>query len=171
MTEAAKSFPVIREAVASFPDREHFRSAVSALLRGVRARRPLGPGVARFARRRGGRNRERNGPLVCRAQRRDQIRRALDHRRYHRAVGRTDRSYRRSTGRSCSTITPPRTTARSSRPHSRPARRCCGCAARTPTASSRQPGSSKEPAEPICMSMAARLGPTDPVARRSRGRR
>ena len=32
MTEAAKSFPVIREAVASFPDREHFRSAVSALL-------------------------------------------------------------------------------------------------------------------------------------------
>ena len=34
MTEAAKSFPVIREAVASFPDREHFRSAVSALLAG-----------------------------------------------------------------------------------------------------------------------------------------
>lgn len=32
MTEAAKSFPVIREAVASFPDREHFRNAVSALL-------------------------------------------------------------------------------------------------------------------------------------------
>src|SRR6516162_9766274 len=32
MTEAAKSFPVIREVVASFPDREHFRSAVSALL-------------------------------------------------------------------------------------------------------------------------------------------
>jgi len=32
MTEAAKSFPVIREALASFPDREHFRSAVSALL-------------------------------------------------------------------------------------------------------------------------------------------
>jgi hypothetical protein len=32
MSEAAKSFPVIREAVASFPDREHFRSAVSALL-------------------------------------------------------------------------------------------------------------------------------------------
>jgi hypothetical protein len=32
MTEAARSFPVIREAVASFPDREHFRSAVAALL-------------------------------------------------------------------------------------------------------------------------------------------
>jgi hypothetical protein len=32
MSEAAKSFLVIREAVASFPDREHFRSAVSALL-------------------------------------------------------------------------------------------------------------------------------------------
>jgi hypothetical protein len=32
MTESAKSFPVIREAVASFPDREHFRRAVSALL-------------------------------------------------------------------------------------------------------------------------------------------
>ena len=26
------SFPVVREAVASFPDREHFRGAVSALL-------------------------------------------------------------------------------------------------------------------------------------------
>src|SRR5215813_12336190 len=34
MTEAAKSFPVVREAVASFPDREHFRKAVSALLAG-----------------------------------------------------------------------------------------------------------------------------------------
>jgi len=32
MNEAAGSFPVIREAVASFPDREHFRHAVSALL-------------------------------------------------------------------------------------------------------------------------------------------
>ena len=32
MIEAAKSFPVVREAVASFPDREHFRNAVSALL-------------------------------------------------------------------------------------------------------------------------------------------
>lgn len=32
MTEAAKSFPVIREAVATFPDREHFRGAVAALL-------------------------------------------------------------------------------------------------------------------------------------------
>ena len=32
MTEAAKSFPVVREAVASFPDREHFRNAVAALL-------------------------------------------------------------------------------------------------------------------------------------------
>ena len=31
MTEAAKSFPAIREAVASFPDREHFHNAVSAL--------------------------------------------------------------------------------------------------------------------------------------------
>jgi hypothetical protein len=34
MTEAAKSFPVIREAVASFPDRQHFRNAISALLAG-----------------------------------------------------------------------------------------------------------------------------------------
>ena len=34
MTEAAKSFPIIREAVASFPDREHFRRAVSGLLAG-----------------------------------------------------------------------------------------------------------------------------------------
>jgi hypothetical protein len=34
MTEAAKPFPIIREAVASFPDREHFRRAVSALLAG-----------------------------------------------------------------------------------------------------------------------------------------
>jgi hypothetical protein len=32
MSEAAKPFPVIREAVASFPDREHFRNAVSALV-------------------------------------------------------------------------------------------------------------------------------------------
>jgi hypothetical protein len=32
MSEAATPFPVIREAVASFPDREHFRQAVSALL-------------------------------------------------------------------------------------------------------------------------------------------
>jgi hypothetical protein len=32
MAEAAKSFPVVREAVASFPDRAHFRRAVSALL-------------------------------------------------------------------------------------------------------------------------------------------
>ena len=32
MSEVAKPFPVIREAVASFPDREHFRTAVSALL-------------------------------------------------------------------------------------------------------------------------------------------
>src|SRR5215472_6618339 len=31
MSEVAKPFPVIREAVASFPDREHFRNAVSAL--------------------------------------------------------------------------------------------------------------------------------------------
>ena len=34
MTAAAPQFPVIREAVASFPDREHFRSAVRALLAG-----------------------------------------------------------------------------------------------------------------------------------------
>jgi hypothetical protein len=34
MSEAAKSFPVIREAVASFPDLEQFRRAVSALLAG-----------------------------------------------------------------------------------------------------------------------------------------
>ena len=32
MAAAAPQFPVIREAVASFPDRAHFRSAVSALL-------------------------------------------------------------------------------------------------------------------------------------------
>ncbi len=32
MAAAAPPFPVIREAVASFPDREHFRKAVSALL-------------------------------------------------------------------------------------------------------------------------------------------
>jgi len=31
---APASFPVIREAVASFPDREHFRKAVKALLEG-----------------------------------------------------------------------------------------------------------------------------------------
>jgi hypothetical protein len=41
MSEAAKSFPVIREAVASFPDREHFRNAVSALLAGGFARDDL----------------------------------------------------------------------------------------------------------------------------------
>jgi hypothetical protein len=32
MAETSRSFPVIREAVASFPDRVHFRRAVSALL-------------------------------------------------------------------------------------------------------------------------------------------
>src|SRR5260370_19173452 len=32
MEATAPQFPVIREAVASFPDREHFRAAVSALL-------------------------------------------------------------------------------------------------------------------------------------------
>ena len=32
MTEAAPAFPVIREAVGSFPDREHFRNGVAALL-------------------------------------------------------------------------------------------------------------------------------------------
>src|SRR5437588_10770123 len=34
MAAAASQFPVIREAVASFPDRRHFRAAVSALLAG-----------------------------------------------------------------------------------------------------------------------------------------
>jgi hypothetical protein len=34
MTAAAPQFPVIREAVASFPDREHFKKAVSAILAG-----------------------------------------------------------------------------------------------------------------------------------------
>jgi hypothetical protein len=32
MAETAPAFPVIREAVGSFPDREHFRKAVAALL-------------------------------------------------------------------------------------------------------------------------------------------
>jgi hypothetical protein len=32
MSEAAKSFPIVREAVGSFPDREHFRNAVGGLL-------------------------------------------------------------------------------------------------------------------------------------------
>jgi hypothetical protein len=32
MTEASPSFPIVREAVASFPDREHFHRAVSNLL-------------------------------------------------------------------------------------------------------------------------------------------
>jgi hypothetical protein len=32
MSAATPAFPVIREAVASFPDREHFRNAVAALL-------------------------------------------------------------------------------------------------------------------------------------------
>ena len=32
MAATARSFPVVREAVASFPDRAHFRQAVSALL-------------------------------------------------------------------------------------------------------------------------------------------
>jgi hypothetical protein len=41
MSEAAKPFPVIREAVGSFPDREHFRNAVSALLAGGFARDDL----------------------------------------------------------------------------------------------------------------------------------
>ena len=34
MAATARSFPVIREAVASFPDRAHFRRAVAALLAG-----------------------------------------------------------------------------------------------------------------------------------------
>ena len=41
MSEAPSPFPVIREAVASFPDREHFRNAVSALLAGGFARDDL----------------------------------------------------------------------------------------------------------------------------------
>jgi hypothetical protein len=41
MSEAARRFPVIREAVGSFPDREHFRQAVSALLAGGFARDDL----------------------------------------------------------------------------------------------------------------------------------
>src|SRR5215472_480811 len=41
MSEAAKPFPIIREAVASFPDREHFRNAVAALLAGGFARDDL----------------------------------------------------------------------------------------------------------------------------------
>ena len=41
MSEASTPFPVIREAVASFPDREHFRNAVSALLAGGFARDDL----------------------------------------------------------------------------------------------------------------------------------
>jgi hypothetical protein len=32
MTDASPSFPIVREAVASFPDREHFHGAVSNLL-------------------------------------------------------------------------------------------------------------------------------------------
>ena len=32
MTEPASSFPIVREAVASFPDRDHFHRAVSSLL-------------------------------------------------------------------------------------------------------------------------------------------
>ena len=34
MTEPTSAFPMIREAVASFPDREHFRNAVTAVLAG-----------------------------------------------------------------------------------------------------------------------------------------
>jgi hypothetical protein len=41
MSEAPSPFPVIREAVASFPDREHFRNAVAALLAGGFARDDL----------------------------------------------------------------------------------------------------------------------------------
>jgi hypothetical protein len=32
MTESSASFPIVREAVASFPDRDHFHRAVSSLL-------------------------------------------------------------------------------------------------------------------------------------------
>ena len=41
MSEAGRPFPVVREAVASFSDREHFRHAVSALLAGGFARDDL----------------------------------------------------------------------------------------------------------------------------------
>jgi hypothetical protein len=41
MSEAPSPFPVIREAVASFPDREHFRNALAALLAGGFARDDL----------------------------------------------------------------------------------------------------------------------------------
>ena len=41
MSQSARPFPVIREAVASVPDREHFRNAVSALLAGGFARDDL----------------------------------------------------------------------------------------------------------------------------------
>ena len=41
MSQSARPFPVIREAVASFPNREHFRHAVSALLAGGFARDDL----------------------------------------------------------------------------------------------------------------------------------
>ncbi len=34
MTPATSAFPMIREAVASFPDREHFRNAIAAVLAG-----------------------------------------------------------------------------------------------------------------------------------------
>src|SRR5579862_9462857 len=34
MTATSSAFPMIREAVASFPDREHFRNAVAAVLAG-----------------------------------------------------------------------------------------------------------------------------------------
>ena len=47
MAEAPASFPVIREAVASFPDRDHFHRAVSDLLAaGFATKRSIGAGLA-----------------------------------------------------------------------------------------------------------------------------
>ena len=181
MTEAAKSFPVIREAVASFPDREHFRSAVSALLAGGFVRDDLSV-LASHDSLAVAEAETENGTGLLSAGLSDEIKyvapltvagilvlsggpialtvAAL----VGAGLG----------GAALKELFDDYTASHHSEEFeadSRPARRCCGCAARTPTASSRQPGSSKEPAEPICMSMAARLGPTDPVARRSRGRR
>ena len=93
MTEAAESFPVIREAVASFPDREHFHRAVSASAgRRVRARAisRCWPRTIRSPPRTKPQAAPKDG-LACRPQRRDQIHRAADRGRDRRAVGRADR--------------------------------------------------------------------------------
>ena len=83
------SFPVVREAVASFPDRDHFRGAVSALLAAgfepsdlsvLASHQPLAAAeeeIGRVDRRR--------------AQRRDQIHRAADRRRHRADLRRPDR--------------------------------------------------------------------------------